>query len=64
MQDPQPPTSWKPTRSVIGGSVLGTAVAQLVIAGVQYFLKVQIDPVVGGAITTICTFAATYFIPD
>lgn len=67
MQDPEPPTPparWKPHQSVIGGAAVGTAVAQLILAGLKFYLHTAIDPVTAGAITSLCLFAATYLIPD
>ena len=60
----KPPTRWKPHQSVVGGAVVGTSAAQLVIAALQFFLHTTITPMTGGAITSLCLFTATYFIPD
>lgn len=64
MQNPEPPVSWKPNQSIYGGAVIGTAIAQCVIAGVEFFIHASITATVGGAITTLCCFTACYFIPD
>ncbi len=62
--NPVPPAKWVPARSVVGGSVIGTAVAQLIVGVFDRVLHTPLGPELGGAITTICIFAATYFIPD
>ena len=64
MQDPEPPTGWKPTQSTVGGAILGTAVAQLVAAAAETFLHTTFSSATGGAITTICIFTIGYFFPD
>ncbi len=64
MQDPIPPKSWTPTRATLGGSIFGTAVAQLIVGICNRLLHTPLGPELGGAITTICIFAATYFIPE
>lgn len=65
MSTPNPvPSTLMPTRSVAGGAIVGTAVAQLIIGFWDMFIHTQLTTVLAGAITTICMFVATYFIPD
>jgi hypothetical protein len=66
MQDPEPdkPVSWVPHRSVYGGAIVGTFVAQLIIAGIEFYLHATASTTVHDAITGLCIFGACYFIPD
>ena len=67
MQNPEPskpPGNWVPHQSVVGGAVVGTAVAQIIVAVCGHYLKGPLDAVTAGAISSLCLFTATYFIPD
>lgn len=64
MQNPEPPKSWTPTQSTVGGSIVGTALAQIVVAICDRYLHTPLGPELASAVTTICVFAAVYFIPE
>lgn len=66
MQDPEPPNqpSRVPTQATVGGAVFGTAVSQVIVAAIEFFAHHAVTSQFGGAVTTICIFAATYFIPE
>lgn len=64
MQDPDPPTGWKPTTSTVGGAIFGTAVAQLVSASIETLWHLTLSSATGGAITTVCIFVIGYIFPD
>jgi hypothetical protein len=66
MQNPEPPkpTNWVPTRSTVGGSILGTAIAQVVVAVCDQYFKTPLTAELASAVTTICVFACVYLIPD
>jgi fructose-specific phosphotransferase system IIC component len=67
MQDAEPaqsPTRWKPHQSVVGGATVGGFLAVLVVKGLEHYFKTPLDDITTTAITGLCTFAATYFIPD
>ncbi len=70
MQNPEPDppsspkTGWTPTTSTVGGAILGTAVAQLITAGLETYLKHPLGSVTAGAISTVCIFIIGYFFPD
>jgi hypothetical protein len=66
MQDPDPdkPTSWVPHQSVVGGSIFGTALAQIVVAICDQYLAHPLTAELASAITTVCVTLAVYFIPD
>lgn len=51
-----------PTRKVAAGGV-GGAVSVIVIACLQYFAKLNIDPTLASAITIVVSFAISYIIP-
>lgn len=59
MNTPAPKSSLSPSGSTIG-SLVGGAAAVLIIAGVEYLLKVQVSGAVAAAITTLCSVAAGY----
>jgi hypothetical protein len=62
VSDPKAP-GWKPTTSTVAGSMLGGAVAQIIVA-VLTKLDWAPDSVTAGAITTVCIFAVGYLFPD
>ena len=64
MQNPEPPISWVPTRSVIGGATFGTAAAQIIVAVCNRYLHTALGAELASAITTVCVTACVYFIPD
>jgi hypothetical protein len=64
MQEPDIPKSWVPTQSAVGGSIVGTALAQIVVAICDGYLTHPLTPEIASAVTTVCVFAAVYFIPD
>lgn len=64
MQNPEPPKSWTPTQSTVGGSIVGTAIAQVVVAICDQYFSHPLSAELASAVTTICVFAAVYFIPD
>ena len=59
-----PPSSWVPSRSVVGGAGIGLAAGQIVIAICDRAFHAPLGPELSSAITTLCIAAATYFIPD
>ena len=59
-----PQVGWKPTTSTVAGAALGTAVAQLIIAGLESMIHHSVASATGGAITTVCIFAIGYLFPD
>lgn len=67
MQDPEPDNSrsWKPTRSVYGGSTVGSFLAILLVPFIIPFYPHSVDASqLTIAITGLCVFGASYFIPD
>jgi uncharacterized membrane protein len=67
MQNPEPdiPASWKPSRSIYGGSAVGTFIATILVAYLEPYFPKSVDPLtLAGAITGLCVFIASYFIPD
>ena len=60
----KPPNNWVPSRSVGGGAIFGTAVAQVLVAIYNQYSKTLLGPELTGAVTTICVFTASYFISD
>lgn len=67
MQDPEPPkptTNWVPSQSTVGGSIFGTALAQIVVAICDRYLHAPLGAELASAITTVCVTACVYFIPD
>lgn len=67
MQDPQPDItkpSRLPTQATVGGAVLGTAVGQIIISIIEFAIHHGVTSQFGGAVTTLCIFAATYLIPE
>jgi hypothetical protein len=65
MQDPIPPTGWKPTASTLGGAGIGAALSVVVVTILGKYLHTQIvDPNVAIAINTLCVAAAGYLFPD
>ena len=68
MQDPDPDgraqSGWKPTTSTVAGALVGTAVAQLVAAGIETLSHAALSSATGGAITTVCIFVVGYLFPD
>ncbi len=64
MQNPEPPTSWKPSQSVVIGAVIGQATAQLVVAICDQFFSHPLSPELSAAISGFCVTLGTYFIPD
>ena len=68
MQNPDPPkpaTNWVPHRSIATGNPIGGAIAVLILPFVipLYPNGVSHDDITI-AFTALCTFIATYFIPD
>lgn len=64
MQAPEPPTRWVPTQATVGGSIFGTALAQIVVAICDRYLHTPLGPELASAITTVCVTACVYFIPE
>lgn len=65
MQNPEPPTGWKPTASTIAGASLGGSVAYLIILAFQKFLhETSFDPAAYVALTAVCNGLIGYFFPD
>lgn len=62
--EPTPATSWIPSRKAVGGSILGTAAAQIIVAVCDQYLKTPLTPELASAVTTVCVFAIAYFIPN
>lgn len=46
------------------GALLGTDVAQLIVASLQYFLHIPVSDVVAGSITGICIWIFSHAIPN
>lgn len=59
-----PAKSMLPTQATVGGAILGTAIGQVIVAAIEFFAHHAVTSQFGGAITTICIFAATYYIPE
>lgn len=51
-----------PARKVAAGGV-GGAVSVIVIAALQHYAKLDIDPTLASAITTVVSFVIGYIIP-
>jgi hypothetical protein len=64
MQNPIPPTSWKPAQSVVVGSVIGQFLGQVVVLACDQYLSKAPSPALGIAIGGLITTVCTYFIPD
>lgn len=64
MQDPEPPTNWVPSRKLIGGAVIGQALAQIIVAVCDRYLHTPLGPELSAAVTTLCYAGAAYFIPE
>jgi hypothetical protein len=67
MQDPQPPKSsnWVPSQSIVGGNTIGATVAVLVVPFIIPFYPKGVDPItISLAFGALCTFIASYLIPD
>jgi hypothetical protein len=67
MQDPEPEKpvkSWAPGQKTVGGAVIGSSVAQLIIAIADYYFHSPLAPEISSAITTLCVAVAAYFIPN
>jgi hypothetical protein len=64
MQDPEVPTSWVPSRSVVLGSAVGAVVGQFIVAACDRFLHAPLGPELSSATTALCGFLGTYLIPD
>ena len=64
MQDPDPPSGWKPTNSTIGGAAIGLAAAQVIVAVCDQYFHQALGPELASAITTLCVAASGYFIKD
>ena len=52
MQDPDPPTGWKPTTSTVAGASLGLAASQIIVAVSDQYFKTPLGPELSSAITT------------
>lgn len=50
--------------SKAGGVLIGTDVAQLIVAALQYFWHIPVSDVVAGSITGICIFVFSHLIPN
>lgn len=67
---PPPPTpsaslrmpSGAPTQKVAAGGI-GGAVSVIVIAALQHFAKLTIDPTLASAITIVVSFLVSYIVP-
>jgi hypothetical protein len=46
------------------GALLGTDVAQLIVAALQYFWHIPVSDLVSGSITGICIFVFSHLIPS
>jgi hypothetical protein len=67
MQNPEPPkpaTNWTPHQSVVGGSIFGTALAQIVVAVCDQYFAHPLSAELASAVTTVCVTLCVYFIPD
>lgn len=67
MQNPEPPkspTNWVPSQSTIGGGIVGTALAQIVVAICNQYFSHPLSAELASAVTTLCVTACVYFIPD
>jgi hypothetical protein len=68
MQDPEPskpPTSWVPSQSIVGGNSIGATIAILVVPFIIPLYPKGIDhDSITLAFGALCTFIASYLIPD
>jgi len=67
MQDPEPqqqPSKWVPTQKTVGGSIIGTAAAQVIVALCDRYFHTPLGPELASAITTLCVATAAYFVPN
>lgn len=65
MNTPEPvKQGWVPTASTLAGGGLGLALAQIIIALIQYVIHQQISAEVSCSIGTVCTAAVGYIFPD
>lgn len=65
MNSPDPvKTGWTPTVSTAAGGALGLALAQIIIAIIQYVIHQQISSEVSCSIGTVCTAAVGYLFPE
>ncbi len=65
MQDPEPPSGWRPTTSTIAGAGIGGSIAYLLILGAdKIFHQAGFDPAAYVATTAVCNAIIGYFFPD
>lgn len=57
-------SGWVPTTSTAVGAIIGTAIAQIIVAIFDAFLAHPLTPELSSAVTTLCIFGAGYVIKD
>jgi hypothetical protein len=64
---PTPPSSssgWVPTQSTAIGGVLGGALAQLAVAGIEAITHTALSSATAAALSTVVVILTGYFFPD
>jgi hypothetical protein len=64
MQNPDPPSGWKPTTSTVAGGSLGTSLTIVINAVYKQYFKTDIDPNLAIAIAGLLVTGIGYIFPD